>query len=249
MNLLFRLSQDIDGFENIENTKDFFLNILPKRDNSYFFNKRKFNKDKIKKNEIIYFTYDGYIVAKANYLGEIKTIPNRLNSKYIHGHKLENIEIINSNLKLNFSKFKILFSMKYIDTNEWQDEINRVINQELKEIYPDDIEESSLFEGAKKQITVNAYERNSYARKKCIEYYGTSCSICNFNFGHEFGNIGKNFIHVHHIKPLSEIAGEYKINPIQDLRPVCPNCHAMLHSKTPAYRINEIKQLLKERDL
>ena len=249
MNLLFRLSQDINGFENIENTKDFFLNILPKRDKSYFFNTKKFNKDKIKKNEIIYFAYDGYIVAKANYLGEIKTIPNRLNSEYIHGHKLENIEIINSNLKLNFSKFKILFSMKYIDTNEWQDEINRVINQELKEIYPDDIEGNSLFEGAKKQITVNTYERNSYARKKCIEYYGASCSICNFNFEHKFGNIGKHFIHVHHIKPLSEIDEEYKINPIQDLRPVCPNCHAMLHSKTPAYKIKEIKELLKERDL
>ena len=34
---------------------------------------------------------------------------------------------------------------------------------------------------------------------------------------------------VHHIKPLSEINEEYEVDPINDLIPVCPNCHAMLH--------------------
>ncbi len=244
MNLLFRLSQDIEGFENIKSTKDFFSNILPERDKNYFFNTKKFSKDKIGKDEIIYFAYDGYIVAKANYLGKIKTIPNRFNSKYIHGHKLNNIEIINSELRLNLSEFKILFSMKYVDSSQLQDEINRVISQKLVEIYPDGIENDDLFEGAKKQIKVNAYERNPQARKKCIEYYGTKCSVCNFDFEKIFGEIGKGFIHVHHVKPLSEVNEEYKINPIQDLRPVCPNCHAMIHSKKPAYKIKDIKKLI-----
>ena len=61
--------------------------------------------------------------------------------------------------------------------------------------------------------------------------------------------MGKNFIHVHHIKPLSEIDKEYKINPIQDLRPVCPNCHAMLHKKVPAYSIEEIINFIDQRNL
>jgi len=139
--------------------------------------------------------------------------------------------------------------MKYIDTDEWQKEINRVINQELIEIYPDDIEDKNLFEGAKKQITVNAYERSSQARKECIEHYGTKCSICNFDFEKNFGDIGKGFIHVHHVKPLSEINEQYKINPIEDLRPVCPNCHAMLHKKIPAYSIEEIRNFIDQRDL
>ena len=244
MNLLFRLSQDVEGFENIKSTKDFFSNIFPERDKNYFFNTKKFSKDKIKKDEIIYFSYDGYIVATANYLGEIKTIPDRFNSKYIHGHKLDNIEIINSELKLNLNDFKILFSMKYVDTFQLQDEINRVINQKLVEIYPDDIEDENLFEGAKREVKVNTYERNPQARKKCIEFYGSKCSVCDFDFEKIFGDIGKGFIHVHHVKPLSEIDKEYKINPIQDLRPVCPNCHAMLHSKKPAYKIKEIKKLI-----
>jgi hypothetical protein len=243
MNLLFRLSQDIVGFEDIESTKDFFLNTLPTRDKNYFFNTKKFSKDKIKMNDVIYFSYDRYIIAKAIFMGEIETLPDR---KFIYGHKLENIEIINSDLELNFKKFKVMYSMKYIDTDEWQKEIDRVINQELIEIYPDDIEDEDedLFEGAKKQITVNAYERSSQARKECIEYYGYKCQVCNFDFEKNFGDIGKGFIHVHHIVDISTIGKNYKIDPIKDLRPVCPNCHAMLHTKKPAHSIKKIKNFI-----
>ena len=116
-------------------------------------------------------------------------------------------------------------------------------------VYPDEIEVDNLFEGLKIQITVNAYERNSKARQECIKHYGTKCFICHFNFEKTYGEIGKNFIHVHHVKPLSEINEEYKVNPIQDLRPVCPNCHAMIHKRKPAYNIEEIKSLLVKNDL
>lgn len=244
MNLLFRLRQDIDGFKDIESAKKFFVNILPTRDNNYFFNTKKFSKKQIKMNDIIYFSYNGYIIAQANFLDDIIYVPNRYNSKYEYGHKIGNIKIINSNLKLNLKDFKVLFSMKYIDTASWQQEIDRVINQKLIEIYPDEIEDIDLFEGAKKQVIVNKYERNSQAREECINTYGYKCIICKFDFEKIYGEIGKNFIHVHHIKPLSEINKQYKINPIEDLRPVCPNCHAMLHKRKSAYSIEEIKDLI-----
>lgn len=125
--------------------------------------------------------------------------------------------------------------IKYMELEQLQNLVKENI------IYPDDIEGNDLFEGSKKQITVNAYERSSQARQKCIEHYGTKCSICNFDFKKIYGEIGKDFIHVHHIKPLSEINEQYKINPIEDLRPVCPNCHAMLHKRKSAYSIEEIK--------
>lgn len=112
-------------------------------------------------------------------------------------------------------------------------------------VYPDEIEDKGLFEGAKKQVTVNAYERSSQARQECINKYGYKCVICDFDFEKIYGEIGQNFIHVHHIKPLSEIDKEYEINPINDLRPVCPNCHAMLHRKVPAYSIEEMKSVIK----
>ncbi len=124
------------------------------------------------------------------------------------------------------------------------DELSRDLFDKI--VYPDEIEENDLFEGSKKQILVNAYERNSQARIECIKHYGTKCSICSFDFEKIYGEIGKDFIHVHHIKPLSEINEQYKINPIEDLRPVCPNCHAMLHKRKPAYKIEEIQNKITE---
>lgn len=34
---------------------------------------------------------------------------------------------------------------------------------------------------------------------------------------------------VHHREPLSEVRETHEVDPIRDLVPVCPNCHAMLH--------------------
>ena len=98
-----------------------------------------------------------------------------------------------------------------------------------------------FFEGAAKTISVNAYERNGNARSACIKHYGAVCAICNFNFETAYGAIGKGFIHVHHIVPLAEIRREYKLNPIRDLIPVCPNCHAIIHLTQPAMSIEELR--------
>lgn len=84
-------------------------------------------------------------------------------------------------------------------------------------------------EGAVKSITVNAYERNPEARQKCIDHWGPRCWVCEFDFGKVYGEIGKNYIHVHHLIPLAMRGAQYEVNPIHDLLPVCPNCHAMLH--------------------
>lgn len=96
-------------------------------------------------------------------------------------------------------------------------------------------------EGRVRQVLVNSYERNPKARAKCIAHYGAVCSVCSFNFGKAYGKIGEGFIHVHHLKEISSIAKEYEVDPIEDLRPVCPNCHAMLHTQRPALTIEMLK--------
>jgi hypothetical protein len=117
----------------------------------------------------------------------------------------------------------------------------------LTEFYiPEEIELTErLPEGAKKQIMVNAYERNPVARATCIEYYGYSCYVCGFNFEAQYGEIGKDYIQVHHLIPLSIIAKKYQVNPIEDLRPICPNCHAMVHRKEPPFTLQEITTLVR----
>lgn len=90
--------------------------------------------------------------------------------------------------------------------------------------------ENEYYEGAKQQVLVNKYERNPIARKMCIQKYGCICNICQFDFEKQYGELGKDFIHVHHITPISENKGKsYKVDYENDLIPVCPNCHAILH--------------------
>jgi 5-methylcytosine-specific restriction protein A len=102
----------------------------------------------------------------------------------------------------------------------------------------------TFIEGSATQVTQTRYERNIYARKKCLNYYGYSCSVCGFNFEKFYGNLGCQFIHVHHLTQVATIKQEYKVDLIKDLRPVCPNCHSMLHKQNPPLTIEELKQTI-----
>lgn len=105
---------------------------------------------------------------------------------------------------------------------------------------------NNIYEGAKKTIVVNHYERNSIARQKCIDANGCKCTVCGMDFQSMYGDLGRGFIHVHHIVPISTIGKNYKIDPIKDLVPVCPNCHAMLHRSNDGHllSIDELKQII-----
>lgn len=105
--------------------------------------------------------------------------------------------------------------------------------------------EQVLIEGASHQGYVTKYERNPVARNKCIALKGCKCSICNFDFEKTYGDIGKGFIHIHHIVPISEIKESYRVDYDKDLIPVCPNCHAMLHRKSIS--VDELKELIKNK--
>ena len=112
---------------------------------------------------------------------------------------------------------------------------------------PEEVTEpGKYFEGASSQIAINTYERNAKARMDCIEYFGYECQVCEFNFEKVYGQLGKDYIHVHHIIPLSEIRENYKVNAITDLIPVCPNCHAIIHRTKQALTIEALKEQLKK---
>lgn len=103
-----------------------------------------------------------------------------------------------------------------------------------------------IIEGKKTEVKLERYERNNKARMECIKEYGLKCKVCGFDFEKTYGEIGKGFIQVHHIKELSEIKKEHKVDPVKDLIPICPNCHAMIHRKKPALKIEELKEILKK---
>lgn len=108
------------------------------------------------------------------------------------------------------------------------------------------IDDDQYFEGGLNRIEVNRYERNPVNRELCLAANGYQCRICGFDFEKVYGTIGHNFIHVHHIDPVSEHKEEYVIDPVNDLIPVCPNCHAMLHRSDPPFRPEELKAIIEK---
>lgn len=118
------------------------------------------------------------------------------------------------------------------------------------ENHPNDLQDEKEFaEGATKRVTVNAYERDQKARRACLKRHGYHCAVCNMNFQKVYGDIGKQFIHVHHKKPLAGRRVDYTVKPTIDLVPVCPNCHAMLHTSNPPLGIEELKQRIANHSL
>lgn len=91
--------------------------------------------------------------------------------------------------------------------------------------------EEKLTEGTQKTLCTKRYERSRKARQVCLDYHGYSCKVCGMNAASVYGPEFRDIIEVHHIVPISQIGKNYVVDPIKDLIPVCPNCHAALHSK------------------
>ncbi|MFA7267826.1 MAG: HNH endonuclease [Sterolibacterium sp.] len=107
---------------------------------------------------------------------------------------------------------------------------------------PTSYEKAVALEGARVDVIQSRLERNLAARATCLKKHGFVCAVCDLDFEKRYGSIGEGFIHVHHLTPLAN--GERISDPAIDMRPLCPNCHAMAHRKNPPLSIDELKKLL-----
>ena len=103
---------------------------------------------------------------------------------------------------------------------------------------------SSQTEGTVRKTLTTKYERSPINRALCLAAKGYSCAVCGMNFQQTYGELGREFIHVHHAVPVSKMGENYKVDPLKELFPVCPNCHAMLHRTDPPMTIEELRALL-----
>ncbi|EJR56560.1 hypothetical protein IIM_00492 [Bacillus cereus VD107] len=142
--------------------------------------------------------------------------------------------------------FRLVVHSLYRYSNTIQ-EIHNLENVIENDIDSEQAEDDIYYrDGAVKKYYGKRYERNPENRKKAIEIHGLSCVVCGFNFEDVYGGRGKDFIEVHHVKPLSTIGEEIVIDPKEDLVPVCSNCHRMIHRrKDNVLTIEELKVLLK----
>jgi 5-methylcytosine-specific restriction protein A len=115
----------------------------------------------------------------------------------------------------------------------------------LDDLFPEKVDPEGRYrEGAVREITVNYYERDGRARAACLKRHGSRCAVCGMSFKERYGTRGEGFIHVHHKKPLAARRESYELDPKKDLVPVCPNCHAMLHTVDPPLSVDELRREL-----
>lgn len=111
---------------------------------------------------------------------------------------------------------------------------------------PEEVPDGAAFmEGAVETVTVNRHERNRNARDVCISAHGTACLLCGLRLSDLYGERAVGFVHVHHLIPVSTAVEEYELDPVRDLRPVCPNCHAIIHLRRTPYSLEEMKAMLR----
>lgn len=202
---------------------------------------------------LVLFQFDNKIIASGVLLsvGKFDDIKDKF-YKGAYYFDVESIKVFEpisvdelSKIDKTFKKFSHVKSK--LDNSKYE-LIMALIKSKEEFKLPEEFNDSDLnklVEGSKKQIVVNAYERNAKAREKCIKIYGTKCAICGFDFGEVYGEKFEGKIHVHHIKPLNEIDKAYVVNPEKDLIPVCPNCHLILHSKVGGtYTPEEVRAFL-----
>jgi len=103
-------------------------------------------------------------------------------------------------------------------------------------------EDAVSIEGAKLEKKSIVYERDPNLKKIALKIHGISCKVCGFNFEQFYGEIGVDFIEVHHLEPLSLRENPYETVPERDLIPICSNCHRMIHRKRDkVLSIDELK--------
>lgn len=95
------------------------------------------------------------------------------------------------------------------------------------------VENLGDYEGESSRVNVNKYERSRRNRQICLDTFGHSCKVCEFNFEVKYGELGRGFAEVHHVEPVSLMEGPRRLDPLKDLVVLCSNCHSMAHRESP----------------
>jgi predicted HNH restriction endonuclease len=99
-------------------------------------------------------------------------------------------------------------------------------------------------EGRLVDVVMQRRERSGAARSACLAAYGFTCVVCQINLKSRYADLPVEVIHVHHEEALSASEGEQESDPVATMKPVCPNCHAVIHTRTPPYSVEEVRRMV-----
>jgi predicted HNH restriction endonuclease len=145
---------------------------------------------------------------------------------------------IESPIQYILKKEATIIDIQTMTIKEWSEVLNKYSRSR-------NIAENTYFKGNKISGYNTHIERNSKARNMfLLKLEKWACQVCTFDFHVEYGEIGEDYIHVHHNDPLGNRAGIGRaVNIETDFTAICPNCHYMIHSKNPPSTVEELQKI------
>jgi len=139
-----------------------------------------------------------------------------------------NMDIVDYLLNNTFSSEDLKEAFEIVNNNKGTDKKIELFD-----------ENTTVIEGAEAIVKTKVYKRSSKLREKAIQFYTVDdrikCHACCFDFEEFYGEYGKNFIEIHHQKPVFQFDGDDLERTIEEalknVIPVCSNCHRMIHRK------------------
>ncbi|AYQ57712.1 Hnh endonuclease [Bathymodiolus thermophilus thioautotrophic gill symbiont] len=156
----------------------------------------------------------------------------------------KNMDIVDYLLNNTFSSedLKVAFATVYNN----RDKVKKI------EIFD---ENATVVEGTQAIARTKVYKRSNKLRKKAIQFYTVNdrikCQACCFDFEEFYGEYGKNFIEIHHQKPVFQFDGDDLERTIkkalENVIPVCSNCHRMIHRRRDnPLTLDELKEYVRQ---
>lgn len=103
-------------------------------------------------------------------------------------------------------------------------------------------------EGERSRRESAFFKRNPALRAAAIAKHGVRCRGCDHSLGEIYGELGAGYIEIHHLDPLAERADGLSAGPhqttVDDVTPLCANCHRMVHRRRPALSIDELRRAM-----
>ncbi|MBI5840479.1 MAG: HNH endonuclease [Chloroflexi bacterium] len=174
-------------------------------------------------------------------VSETMNSSHRLSEKGL-SYLQDNLLSVESLFSNNFGYAETVYGIAEINTS-------RVAGKKIT-IFDENI---FIFEGRRRAVTTQVYERSKLLRDKAIDFYTKNgiivCEACGFDFYKIYGDIGRGYIEIHHQKPVfqyDEIDFSRLIaEALKDLIPLCANCHRMIHRKKDRpLSIQELREIL-----
>ena len=91
----------------------------------------------------------------------------------------------------------------------------------------------TLDPGARIQLPANRHEHDAGARRICLAFHGPVCAACALDPEERYGPGAQAVLQVHHLVPPAGLGPGYVLDPVADLVPLCPTCHAVAHTRVP----------------